>query len=142
MALGFALNQVTILGSPLKIGKTKNSMNDSMKYLALVQANKENARRQKLELLPTLVEEAQETYELTFKSGNILKIQNISETQFALEIICCLKLEYENRLNSYWIKEAENSITLYILYDNKFDAVYSMQIILENYGYKIKDDLE
>ena len=30
---------------------------------------------------------------------------------------------------------------LYILYENKFDAVYSMQIILENFGNILKDNL-
>ena len=45
MALGFSLNQVTIQGSPLKVGKTKNSINDSMKYLSLILENKENARK-------------------------------------------------------------------------------------------------
>lgn len=49
MALGYSLNQVTILGSPLKVGKTKNSLNDSMKYLSLIRENKENARRQKMD---------------------------------------------------------------------------------------------
>jgi hypothetical protein len=36
MALGFSLNQVTLMGSPLKVGRTKNSMHDSMKYLELI----------------------------------------------------------------------------------------------------------
>ena len=50
-------------------------------------------------------------------------------------------LEYENRLKGYWIKEVEQGFILYIQYDNKFDAVYSMQIVLENFGNIVKDNL-
>lgn len=46
-------------------------------------------------------------------------------------------LEFENRLKGYWILEDK----IYILYENKFDAVYSMQIILENFGNIVKDNL-
>ena len=45
MALGFSLNQVSILGSPLKVGKTKNSISDSMRYIQLIKDNKDNLNK-------------------------------------------------------------------------------------------------
>jgi len=54
-----------------------------------------------------------------------------------LEIICKLKLEYEHRLKAYLIKDS----CLFILFGDRFDAVYSMQTILENFGNTVKDNL-
>ena len=38
-------------------------------------------------------------------------------------------------------RSSKYKFVLYILYENKFDAVYSMQIILENFGNIVKDNL-
>ena len=86
------------------MGKTKNSLQDSVKYLSIVRENKENARRQKLGKIITPVKTESDEVMLTFQSGNITVIKNIPESEFANEIIQILKLEHENRIKSYWIK--------------------------------------
>jgi uncharacterized protein YeeX (DUF496 family) len=65
---------------------------------------------------------------LTFQSGHIILIKNIFEIELANEILQILKLEWENRVKSYFIKNDENKeeINMYLLYENKYDAVHSI----------------
>ena len=105
------------------MGKTKNSINDSLKYLKLINLAKGKS-------------EDGEQCELTFNSGNTLKLVEI-DSEFASEIVNCLKIQPENRIKQHWLKDK----TLYLRYETRFDAVYSMQLILENYGDLLKDQI-
>ena len=119
-------------------------MNDSIKFLKLIQQNKENARKQRSSAQKSTPKiEEEEHIELTFNSGNILRIGRLKDLEAAQEILDCLKMEYENRMKAYWIKpnDKKRRVTLYIRYSDRFDAVFSMQILLETFGHKIKDDL-
>ena len=72
------------MGSPLKVGKTKNSLHDSVKYLSIVWESKENAWWQKLvgKNLTPAKSESEEVI-LTFNSGHITQIIEITDIDFA-----------------------------------------------------------
>jgi hypothetical protein len=42
-------------------------------------------------------------FELTFDSGRVLKVGGIDDKEFAMEIVCQLKLEFEHRLRAYLV---------------------------------------
>ena len=117
MALGFSLNQVTLLKSALKIGKTKNSHSENnMKFAGL---------------LPDTNINSPQINDLTFNTGNILKIWGLENKSQVSEIIDFLKNESENRPVSHCAKPTlsqfkSEKMEIYIKYLDRLDCVFSL----------------